>query len=206
LERAERLAESYRFLKTATQKMYSESSGKINKNGYALDKKFFPLIARLPAISLEETMKWLNMRMDDGQSGLKDCITGFLEYCTDEVAALRLLKLLEDFADPEDLRKWRNIKSRFRSKWATNVAALATLEDIKNRTIQSTKGREVSLPKAATNTNRSEPPKPPPARAKLSEERMNSLTVFLSVSGVLLFIGVVVAAGWWRRSLCRKAS
>jgi len=127
LEKAERLAESYRFLKTATQKMYSESSGKINRNGYALDKKFFSGIARLPAISLEETTKRLNRRMDDGQGVMKTRITGFLEYCTDEVASKRLLKLLEEFADPKDMEKWRNIKSKFQSWWATNEAALQTL-------------------------------------------------------------------------------
>jgi hypothetical protein len=139
LEKANRLAESYRFLKTTTQKMYSESATYINKNGRAIDKKFFDGIARLPDPDIKSKKAWIEMRVDKGQKSIEGSITEFLGECNDELAAKRLLILIEDVSDEESLSTWKNIESKFKSKWATEKIALETLEDLNNEIIRGGK-------------------------------------------------------------------
>ena len=193
MERAERLAECYRFLKTATGKMCTESSGRINRYGYALDKKFFPGIAKLPPLTFEESTKKLERRLVDGQDTMEHSISDFFEYCTDEAAALRLLNLLEDFADPEDLAKWRNIRSRFESKWPTNQAALAALEEMKNRPVPATDA--CAAEPTDFNSAAVQPPtqEPPAGEAETQRQRTGLGRAFVWASAALILCGVVAA-------------
>jgi hypothetical protein len=187
IEKAERKAEAYRFLKTATQQMRNQSAERINKYGYALDKRFFSGIVRLPDPDVAEKTKWLNMRLGDGQETVERSITAFLQGCHDEVAALRLLSLLEEFADPEDLEKWRGIVSGLHPKWATHEAALEALEDLKKQTVASAKSTDRNLGP----TGSVEPLSTVPTHLPASQQGSNLTQTILPASLIVLLIAVL---------------
>jgi hypothetical protein len=145
LERVDSLVESYRFLKTSTPEMINKSAEHINKNGYALDKKFFSNIARLTDPPIEEKIKLLDFLVQKGIESLNRYISNFLKNCKDEIAAKRLLKLLEEFANTQDLENWRNIQSQYESTLPVNKSAMETLEAIKDRTILPISGRDANI-------------------------------------------------------------
>jgi hypothetical protein len=188
IEMAERKAEAYRFLKTATEQMQTKSAGRINKYGYALDKRFFSGIARLPDPDVVEKTKWLNMRMHQGRDTIERSITAFLRNCNDEVAALRLLNRLEEFADAEDMEKWRAVVRGLHPTWATHLASLEVLEGLNRRPADAVKRTDHNL---GTGRSHVQGLNPSPAEASGATRGWNIGRVAVPVLLVVLSLGGV---------------
>lgn len=191
LEKAERLAESYRFIETASQESRAKSVARINKNGFALDKKFFSLIARLDPATEEQKKQWLDKAMQNSQTLLEECVTGFFERCRDEVAAKRLLLLLEDFADPVKLEEWREIRSSASSEWASEKAALASLEDIKTRSIKSGTNQTMNPPEKAAKSSATKPLNSTRESTTTSERKRSRSVLIWIICGLGALLGAV---------------
>jgi beta-lactamase regulating signal transducer with metallopeptidase domain len=113
MERAKRLIESYRFIKSATPAMIAQSAARINKNGFVLNKKFFSNIMRLPDASIEEKTKLLNQLVDNGLKSLNNSISDILRYIRDETVGIYLLNSLNNIADQKAMQNWQSIKSQY---------------------------------------------------------------------------------------------
>ncbi len=192
LEKAVRLAESYKFIKTATSEKIIQSAKRVNRNGRIIDKRFFSHIARLSDPNLDEKTKRLRGIVEKGIESMDQSICSFLKYCTDDSAALLLLNQLQEYSSSKELEKWHNIRREYYLSSSVNEAASATLEDIKNKSlVKDMISNQTENPINSYKAIKKIAPQLPITEKILADQQDNSYILIFTVVTGLIFLGII---------------